>query len=104
MPRTKRGTKNSTNKVNRWSGKVKTVSTFPPPGLFTKDAETIARSLASKKVSPNGPASGMRMLMFYVNRAGKNLSPERTRELGRAKELLSERIHGAHERRTRRAA
>ena len=26
---------------NRWSHKVKTVSTYPPKDLFTKDAETI---------------------------------------------------------------
>ena len=35
----------------RWVRDVKTVSTFPPEKLFTQDAETIAKSLASKKVS-----------------------------------------------------
>lgn len=105
MPRAaKASNKNSSRKTNRWSGKVKTVSTFPPPGLFTRDAETIARSLASKKVSPKGPASGMRMLNFFINRAGKNLSEERRDELERAKVLLSERVHAAHTRRTKRAA
>ena len=84
--------------VKKWSANVKTVSTFPPPGLFTKDAETIARSLASKKVSPKGPGSGMRMLTFYMNRAGKNLSASRKAELERAKELLSARVRAAHER------
>lgn len=88
MPAKKRSPKST----NRWSGKVKTVSTFPPAGLFTKDAETIARSLASKRVSPKGPQSGMRMLNFYINRAGKNLSPSRRRELERAKVLLHQRI------------
>lgn len=78
--------------TRKWSGKVKTVSTHPPEGLFTKDAETIARSLASKKVSPNGPGSGMRMLSFFVNRAGKGLSAARRRELERAKKLLQERM------------
>jgi hypothetical protein len=97
-------TSNHNRKGNRWSGKVKTVSTFPPPGLFTRDAETIARSLASKKVSPKGPGSGMRMLTFFINRAGKNLSDERRRELGRAKELLSKRVHAAHEQQSKRAA
>lgn len=103
MPRRKE-TKSKAKKVNRWSGKVKTVSTFPPAGLFTKDAETIARSLASKKVSPRGPGSGMRMLTFYMNRAGKNLSDERRRELAKAKELLSERIHGTRRQQSSRAA
>ena len=84
--------------AKKWSGNVKTVSTFPPPGLFTKDAETIARSLASKKVSPKGPGSGMRMLTFYMNRAGKNLSASRKAELERAKELLAARVRAAHQR------
>jgi uncharacterized protein DUF3175 len=77
----------------RWVAKVKTVSTFPPPGLFNKSASTIARTLASRKVSPKGPGSGMRMLTFYINRAGRGLSAARRAELERAKALLSRRIH-----------
>jgi tRNA(adenine34) deaminase len=88
----------------KWPGKVKTVSTYPPEGLFTKDAETIARQLASKKVSPKGPGSGMRMLTFYINRAGKDLSSERKAELERAKELLSKRVRAAREKANRSAA
>jgi len=87
---TKSGSK--TPKKRRWSASVKTVSTYPPEGLFTKSAVAIARTLASKKVSPKGPGSGMRMLNFYINRAGHNLSTARRRELEKAKELLSERI------------
>ena len=83
----------------RWSASVTTVSTFPPKGLFTKDAATIARSLASKKVSPKGPASGMRMLVFFMNRAGRTLSKARRGELERAKKLLSERIRRDREHR-----
>jgi hypothetical protein len=75
----------------RWVRSVKTVSTFPPEGLFTRDAETIARVMASKKVSPKGPGSGVRMIQFFINRAGKNLSPERKRELEEAKHLLQEK-------------
>ena len=71
---------------------MKTVSTYPPPGLFTKDASTIANTLASKKVSPKGPASGLRMLIYFINRAGKGLSAARRRELEKAKKLLSQRI------------
>ncbi len=69
-----------------------TDSTHPPAGLFNKSAATIARSLASKKVSPKGPSSGMRMLSFYINRAGKNLSASRRKELEKAKALLSRRV------------
>jgi tRNA(adenine34) deaminase len=63
--------------------------------LFNKDAASIARTLASKKVSPKGPGSGMRMLSFYINRAGRNLSTRRRAVLNRAKALLSERIRRA---------
>lgn len=76
----------------KWSAGVNTESTYPQEGLFKKDAATIARNLASKKVSPKGPSSGMRMLTFYVNRAGKNLTKSRLKVLDRAKELLHERI------------
>lgn len=79
------------NSKRRWSGKVKTDSTHPPAGLFTKSASVIARTLASKKVSPKGPGSGMRMLTFYINRAGHNLPKSRRAELQRAKKLLSDR-------------
>lgn len=81
-----------TTKKQRWVGKVQTDSTHPPPGLFKKDAETIARTLASKKVSPKGPGSGMRMLTYFINRGGKGLSARRKAELERAKKLLSARI------------
>ena len=82
----------STHGKRKWSAGVNTESTYPEEGLFKKDAATIARSLASKKVSPKGPSSGMRMLTFYVNRAGKNLPQSRLKVLDRAKELLHERI------------
>ncbi len=82
----------SSDGKRKWSAGVQTESTYPQEGLFKKDAATIARSLASKKVSPKGPSSGMRMLTFYVNRAGKNLSKSRLRVLERAKELLHERM------------
>ncbi len=77
----------------RWVASVKTDSTHPPPGLFSKDAATIAKSLASKKVSPKGPGSGMRMLTYFINRAGKGLSQARRRELEKAKDLLSAKVH-----------
>jgi hypothetical protein len=76
----------------RWVASVKTVSTFPPQGLFTKDAATIARSLASKKVSPKGPGSGMRMLTYFINRGGRGLSATRRAELEKAKKILSAHI------------
>jgi len=44
--------------AKRWVSKVHTASTYPPKGLFTKSAATIARVLASRKVSPKGPGIG----------------------------------------------
>jgi tRNA(adenine34) deaminase len=88
-----------TTAKKKWVGKVKTVSTYPPEGLFTKDPETIARQLASKKVSPKGPASGMRMLTYFINRSGKGLSDARRAELEKAKELLSKKVQSARVRR-----
>ena len=81
-----------TPKKKRWVAKVKTDSTHPPPGLFTKDAATIARTLSSRRVSPKGPGSGMRMLTYFINRAGRGLSSSRRKELERAKILLSRRM------------
>ena len=81
-----------TSKRKRWVGNVKTDLTHPPKGLFTKDAATIARSLASKRVSPKGPQSGMRMLTYFINRGGKGLTASRRAELERAKSLLSKRL------------
>jgi tRNA(adenine34) deaminase len=88
--------------TRRWVRTVTTDSTHPPKGLFTKDARTIARALASKRVSPKGPASGMRMLVYFINRGGRGLSKTRREELERAKRMLSERIRADRERRSTR--
>ncbi len=88
----------------RWVAKVKTDSTHPPAGLFTKSATTIARTLASKKVSPKGPGSGMRMLTYFINRAGDGLTAERSTELEEAKSLLSKRVERERKARKRKAA
>lgn len=79
----------------RWVAGVTTDSTHPPEGLFTKSASAIARTLASKKISPKGPASGMRMLNYFINRAGHNLTSDRKRVLQEAKVLLSRRVAAA---------
>jgi len=80
------------SRSRKWIANVKTVSTFPPPGLFTKSPATIAKALASKDVSPKGPASGLRMLTFFINRAGRGLRAARRKNLEKAKVLLSKRI------------
>lgn len=75
---------------------MKTESTYPEKGLFNKSATAIATALASKKVSPKGPASGMRMLNYYINRGGRNLTARRKAVLEKAKVLLSKKIARSH--------
>jgi len=84
-----------TKKKSRWVSDVKTDSTHPPPGLFKKSAMTIARTLASNEASPKGPGSGLRMLTYFMNRAGRGLSADRRAELQKAKVLLSSPIKWA---------
>src|SRR5690349_7903744 len=79
-------------RTRRWSHKVTSVSTYPRAGLFTKDARTIAREMGSHKVSPKGVGSGIRMIQFFINRAGKSLPASRRRELERAKKILQRRL------------
>ena len=78
-------------KPKKWVRNVKTVSTYPPRDVFTKDAQTIARTMAKKSVSPKGIGSGIRMIQYFINRAGKNLSTARKRELEKAKKILQKR-------------
>jgi len=75
----------------QWVRNVKTVSTYPPKDLFTRDARTIANTLAQKEISPKGIGSGIRMIQFFINRAGKNLSAERRSVLEKAKKILQEK-------------
>jgi hypothetical protein len=81
----------------RWSHEVKTVSTFPPESTFTKDAESIAKIMASKKVSPKGIGARIRMIQFVINRAAKNLPADRKKELEKAKQILQAKARKARE-------
>ena len=80
----------------RWSGDVTAHShaLALEPGVFTwKDPKKIARSLkrsaeASTERKAEPYRSALSMLVFYLNRAGKNLSAERRRTLERAKAEL----------------
>jgi tRNA(adenine34) deaminase len=88
---TKSGKRSTTPPSRRWSAKVKTDSTKPAPGLFKKSAKEIAEGLDKKSVSPEGTGQAMRMLSFYENRGGKNLSAERKNTLEKAKDILREK-------------
>jgi len=84
----------------KWVRNVKTVSTYPPKDLFSKDARTIAKTMAKKKVSPKGIGSGIRMIQYFINRAGKSLSMTRKRELEKAKRILQEKRKSARKKRS----
>lgn len=87
----KKPAKQRTTSPRRWVRTVTTNSTHPPEGLFTKDAKTIAKTLADPKVSPKGIGSGIRMVQYFINRGGKGLSATRKKVLERAKKLLQEK-------------
>jgi hypothetical protein len=63
-------------------------------GVFTQSSpRAVARSLkrsadASTRRKAGAYQSAMSMLNFYINRAGRNLSPMRRRTLERAKDEL----------------
>lgn len=65
-------------------------------GVFTKSSpRQIARSLKrsadrSWRRKSNAYRSAMSMLTFFINRAGKGLSPTRKRKLQKAKDKLRE--------------
>ncbi|MGH9173139.1 MAG: DUF3175 domain-containing protein, partial [Vicinamibacterales bacterium] len=80
--------------TRRWVRHVKTDSTAPPPGTFNRPAAEVARVMARKDVSPKGPGSGIRMIQYFINRAGKSLSPTRRAELERAKRILQRQTAG----------
>lgn len=81
--------KNWSNRVTRESNALDLQE-----GVFTwKDPEKIARSLSmSVEFSTRRKApsfrSAMSMLVFYINRAGKNLDKEQARILEKAKDEL----------------
>ncbi|HEB82107.1 MAG TPA: DUF3175 domain-containing protein [Gammaproteobacteria bacterium] len=91
----------SGKKPRNWSGKVTRESHALDleEGVFTwKDPKKIARSLkrsaeASTRRKAEPFRSAMSMLVFYINRAGKNLPEEQKAVLQQAKEELR-RLYG----------
>jgi Protein of unknown function (DUF3175) len=83
--------------TRRWVRKVTTDSTHPPRRTFTGSAEHIARTMARKDVSPKGLGSAVRMIQYFINRAGKGLPTGRRRELERAKRILQRRAQKKRE-------
>ncbi len=63
-----------------------------PANLFANPPERIVEVLTSKESFPQGAASGMRVLSFYISRVGKGLTATRRRNLEKARKLLSIRV------------
>lgn len=95
-----------------WSGEVTRTSNaldLEPHVFELDDPRAIARSLkrsaeASTRRKTDPFRSAMSMLVFYINRAGKNLSPSRRRILERAKDALRDAYGRAPGRSAHRAA
>ena len=58
------------------------------PRAIAREVEHDAETSTRRKSTPY--RSAMSMLTFYINRAGKNLSPERRKILEQAKDVLRE--------------
>jgi hypothetical protein len=82
------------NKTTRrkWSADIRTDSTFPPAGTFTKPGEEVARIMATRKVSPLGLGSAIKMVQMFINRSGRNLDAQRRKELEKAKRILQQKL------------
>jgi Protein of unknown function (DUF3175) len=84
------------HRSGKWSAEVTARSNALDlePKVFEKEsAQEIARSLkrsaeTSDRRKSSAFRSAMSMLTFYINRAGRNLSPERKRTLEAAKDRL----------------
>jgi len=79
----------------RWSRRVTETSNALDlePGVFTRDPRGVARSLKrsaerSRRRKTDAFRSAMSMLVFYVNRAGTQLSAARRARLEAAKDEL----------------
>ena len=76
---------------------------IPASGPFYQKRIRHCAKPGIKKGFTKGPQSGMRMLNYYINRAGRNLSSTRRRELNRAKSLLSQGIRAYQTRKRQRS-
>lgn len=96
MPKKQTKKHRSKRPKQRWSQRVTDTSNALDldPKVFSRtDPRSIAQSLKrsavrSRRRKADPYRSAMSMLTFYINRAGKSLSPTRRRRLERAKDEL----------------
>lgn len=78
--------------VNKWSEGVTQEETFhSKAGIFKKPAADIAKYFL--KVS-SSPGRAVRRIVFYKNRAGKNLSPQQLQALNKAIKIVKSKEIG----------
>src|SRR6185295_8185075 len=103
-PRRPRGTTGTRRRAGRyWSHAVMETSDALDlePAVFTQRspraiAESLRRSAERSRRRKSTPfRSAMSMLVFYINRGGRNLTPARRRVLERAKDELRRLYHRA---------
>ena len=93
--------KGSSQKTKKWSARVNATSNSLDlkENLFkSRNAEDIAKSLKrsaerSKRKKGTAFQSAMSMLNFYINRAGKKLTPTRKKVLEATKQKLRDLFH-----------
>ena len=99
----RRSARKSARGGRRWSKRVNETSDALDleGGVFKlRDPKKIAASLKrsaerSKRRKANPYRSALSMLIFYINRAGKNLPAARKKILNRAKDELKQQFHRA---------
>lgn len=95
----------ASTRARKWSHKVTEGSNALDlePGVFTLDdpraiAESLKRSAEQSTRRKAGPfQSAMSMLVFYINRAGRNLSDEQRARLEAAKDELRDLYGRPHQ-------
>lgn len=82
----------SKSKIDPRRSHLKSDSNRMPANLFAEAPEKIVEVLTSREVFPQGAASGLRVLSFYISQSGKGMSTSRRRNLEKAKKMLSARL------------
>jgi len=74
--------------VSFFTGEKRTDATFFPSGTLKKGPLSIYKVGKDPGYAPTGPASSIRFLNYYMNRAGKNLDPEQKAKIEKARLML----------------
>ncbi len=78
-------------KANYWIKNVKTITLSVPPKTMTESPEEIASILLRNNKFEGAHGSIIKFIQFHINRAGKNMSKQRVKELKHAQEIIREK-------------